>query len=442
MKALIERRPEEPFAPLAIWVPLFLNGLFILIAYAAALMTGRLGHLWLAAAWGLFVGKAIFFASDSQQCMRLVRLRVPAVHVRRWMLGLFEQTALWAGCTSLTVLWVAHWSGYTLWQASALVGLSLAGLPLYGYAWLAWKGHASPPLRGLLPLLAGVYLVMHRALWQVWTDGGQLQAMGIPLGVGLLGLLCACIGMWVLFRHMLQLGEPTPTSFMPLRSWRQVLPRLWTYWRGQGRWIGPLWFLAAAILPWSQSFFRPTMAWVDPTPDFRLFALTVLMLCLLRSDRHHWRWQLMPRLRVRQRWAYEIWGASLRFVLSLALPVCLLWCLLMLWNEGATVSALWQAHGDVWRWWAVEWMVATALAVLVRSVYWRRWQDGLWLLAIVVGFMWMLTDSAERFWLQRHVGHDGMLLLLGVAVLVKANDNLRRYGLHPWGEPTPPGRRP
>ena len=157
------------------------------------------------------------------------------------------------------------------------------------------------------------------------------------------------------------------------------------------------------------------------------------MVCLLRSDRHHWRWELMPRLRVRQNRAYEIWGASLRFVLSLLVPLALVG-LLVDWALGGSLQDSLQNLGRVWRWWTVELLVATAMAVWFRSLHWRRWRDGVGLLVVVSGFIWMLTDSGRQFWALRHVGHDLLLMLMGAALLFQANRNLERFGLPDWGK--------
>ncbi len=165
----------------------------------------------------------------------------------------------------------------------------------------------------------------------------------------------------------------------------------------------------------------------------------VLAVCLLRSDRHHWRWELMPRLRVRQNRAYEIWWASLRFVLSLLVPLALVG-LLMDWALGGSLQDSLQNLGRVWRWWAVELLVATAMAVWVRSLHWRRWPDGLGLLLLVMsGFIWMLTDSGRQFWALRNMGHELLLMLVGAALLFQANRNLERFGLPDWRQMTASG---
>jgi hypothetical protein len=188
--------------------------------------------------------------------------------------------------------------------------------------------------------------------------------------------------------------------------------------------------MGVAVIPLTQSIFWPWL-WSEQEPGFRLSVWVLAMVCLLRSDRHHWRWELMPRLRVRQNRAYEIWWASLRFVLSLLVPLALLG-LLVDWALGGSLQDSLQNLGRVWRWWAVELLVATAMAVWVRSLHWRRWQDGVGLLVVVSGFIWMLTDSGRQFWALRHMGHDLLLMLLGAALLFQANRNFERFGLPDW----------
>jgi hypothetical protein len=188
--------------------------------------------------------------------------------------------------------------------------------------------------------------------------------------------------------------------------------------------------MGVAVIPLTQSIFWPWL-WSEQEPGFRLSVWVLAMVCMLRSDRHHWRWELMPRLRVRQNRAYEIWVASLSFVISLLVPLGLLGSLVNFGLGGSLHDSL-QTMGNVSRWWAVELLVATAMAVWGRSLHWRRWQDGVGLLVVVSGFIWMLTDSGRQFWALRHVGHDLLLMLMGAALLFQANRNLERFGLPDW----------
>ncbi len=72
------------------------------------------------------------------------------------------------------------------------------------------------------------------------------------------------------------------------------------------------------------------------------------------------------------------------------------------------------------------------MAVWVRSLHWRRWQDGVGLLVVMSGFIWMLTDTGRQFWALRHMVHDLLLILVGAALLFQANRNLERFGLPDW----------
>jgi hypothetical protein len=443
MRALIHRRPSERSGAVHLLFPFFFNGLFMLVAYAAHALQGNLSSVWMNAAGASGAAVVVLLVADNhfqQNWLRLLRLRVSSEHVQRWVAGHFQMLMFWAGCFCLTVLWIAPLCGFTLQQGSALVGLSMVGWPLYGLAGLARMGHGLRWVRWPW-LMYPVSMLAWASSWWGWQYWGKDQGWWLPL----MCVFFSVIGLWVLLHRMLRMGEPAPAvevhrmlrlgkpapavEVRVVRRW-DVWRRLWSYWRGQGRWIGWRQMVGVALIPLTQSTFWPWL-WSDSKLGFRLFAWVLVMVCLLRSDRHHWRWELMPRLRVRQRRAYEIWGATLRFVLSLLVPLGLVG-LLVDWSLGGSLQASLQNLGHVSRWWAVELLVATAMAVWVRSLHWRRWQDGVVLLVVVSGFIWMLTDSGRQFWALRHVGHDLLLMLLGAALLFQANRNLERFGLPDW----------
>ena len=128
----------------------------------------------------------------------------------------------------------------------------------------------------------------------------------------------------------------------------------------------------------------------------------------------------------------------MRFVLSLLIPLGLIG-LLVNFGLGGLLLDILKTVGHVWRWWTVDLLVATAMAVWVRSLHWRRWEDGLGLLLVMSGFIWMLTDSGRQFWALRHMGHDLLLMLMGAALLFQANRNLERFGLPDWRQMTASG---
>lgn len=435
MKALIQRRPSQRSGAFNLLFPVFFNGVFMLAAYAVHASQGTLSSVWMSAAWGSgasFVVLLVPHNDFQQQWLRLLRLRVPSVHVQRWVFGHFQMLMFWAVFFCLTVLCIAPLSGFTLQQGSALVGLSMLGLPLYGLAGLARMGHGPSWVRWPW-LMYPVSMFAWASSWLVWQYWGKDQGWWLPL----ICLLFSLIGLCALMHRMLRLGEPTPAVEVRVVGRWDVWARLWSFWRGQGRWVGLRLMVGVALIPLTQSTFWPWV-WSEKQPGFRLFAWVLAMVCLLRSDRHHWRWELMPRLRVRQNRAYEIWWASLRFVLSLLVPLALVG-LLVDWALGGSLQDSLQNLGRVWRWWAVELLVATAMAVWVRSLHWRRWPDGLGLLLVMSGFIWMLTDSGRQFWALRHVGHDLLLMLMGAALLFQANRNLERFGLPDWRQMTASG---
>jgi hypothetical protein len=428
MKALIQRRPSQRSGAFNLLFPVFFNGLLVVAAYAVHTLRGTSSSVWMSTVWAASAGMVTMLVADNdfqQNWLRLLRLRVPSVHVQRWVVGHYQMLMFWAVFFCLAVLLVAPLCGFTLQQGCALVGLSMVGWPLYGLAGLARMGHGPrwvlwPRLMYPLAMFAWGSSML---VWQYW---GKDQGWWLPLTC----LLFSLIGLWALLHQMLRMGEPAPTDQVRVvRRW-DVWGRLWTYWRGQGRWVGWRQMVGVALIPMTQTIFWPWL-WSEKEPGFRLFVWVLAMVCLLRSDRHHWRWELMPRLRVRQNRAYEIWWASLRFVLSLLVPLALVGLLVDVGLGGSLQDSL-QNLGRVWRWWAVELLVATAMAVWVRSLHWRRWPDGVGLLVLMSGFIWMLTDSGRQFWALRHMGHDLLLMLLGAALLFQANRNLERFGLPDW----------
>ena len=432
MKALIQRRPSQRSVSFNLLFPVFFNGLLVVAAYVVHAFQGISSNVWMSTVWAASAGIVTSLVADNdfqQQWLRLLRLRVPSVHVQRWVLGHFQMLLLWAVFFCLSVLCIAPLSGFTLQQGSALVGLSMVGWPIYGLAGLARMGHGPHWVRWPW-LMYPVSMFAWASSWLVWQYWGKDQGWWLPL----ICLLFSLIGLLALMHRMLRLGEPAPVvEVRVVRRW-DGWARLWSYWRGQGRWIGLPLMVAFAVLPLTQPIFRPWI-WSEKTLALRLFVLVLAMVCLLRSDRHHWRWELMPRLRVRQNRAYEIWWASLRFVLSLLVPRALVG-LLVDWALGGSLQDSLQNLGRVWRWWAVELLVATAMAVWVRSLHWRPWPDGLGLLLLMSGFIWMLTDSGRQFWALRHMGHDLLLMLMGAALLFLANRNLERFGLPDWRQMT------
>jgi hypothetical protein len=430
MKALIQRRPSQQYGAFNLLFPVFFNGLLVVAAYAVHTLAGTSSSVWMSTVWAASAGMVSMLVADKdfqQNWLRLLRLRVPSVHVQGWVVGHFQMLMFWAGCFCLSVLLIAPLSGFTLQQGCALVGLSMVGWPLYGLAGLARMGHGPRwvPWPWLIYPLA---LFAWASSWLVWQYWGKDQGWLLPLTC----LLFSLSGLWALMHRMLRLGEPVPAvEVRVVRRW-DVWVRLWSYWRGQGRWMGGAALMGVAVVHLTQSILRPWL-WSEQEPGFRLSVWVLAMVCMLRSDRHHWRWELMPRLRVRQNRAYEIWVASLSFVISLLVPLGLLGSLVNFGLGGSLHDSL-QTMGNVSRWWAVELLVATAMAVWGRSLHWRRWQDGVGLLVVVSGFIWMLTDSGRQFWALRHVGHDLLLMLMGAALLFQANRNLERFGLPDWGK--------
>lgn len=436
MKALIQRRPSQRSVAFNVLFPGFFNGLLVVAAYAVHALQGTSSSVWMSTVWAASAGIVTSLVADNdfqQQWLRLLRLRVPSVHVQRWVLGHFQMLMLWAVFFCLSVFCIAPLSGFTLQQVSALVGLSMVGWPLYGLAGLARMGHGPHWVRWPR-LMYPVSMFAWASSWLVWQYWGKDQGWWLPLTC----LLFSVIGLWALLQRMLRMGEPALVVDAPVvRRW-DVWARLWSYWRGQGRWIGWRQMVGVAAIPLTQSIFSPWV-WSEKGLGFRLFAWVLAMVCMLRSDRHHWRWELMPRLRVRQNRAYEIWGASLRFVFSLLVPLGLIG-LLVNFGLGGSLREILQTMGHVWRWWTVDLLVATAMAVWVRSLQWRRWEDGLGLLLVMSGFIWMLTDSGRQFWALRHMGHDLLLMLIGAALLLQANRNLERFGLSDWRQTTTSGQ--
>jgi hypothetical protein len=238
MKALIQRRPSQRSGAFNLLFPVFFNGLLMLAAYAVHALQGTSSSVWMSTVWATSAGMVSMLVADNdfqQNWLRLLRLRVSTEHVQRWVVGHFQMLMFWAGCFCLSVLWIAPLSGFTLQQGCALVGLSMVGWPLYGLAGLASMGHGSrwvpwPWLMYPLSMFAWA------SSWLVWLYWGQDQGWWLPLTC----LLFSLSGLWALMHRMLRLGEPAPAvEVRVVRRW-DVWVRLWSYWRGQGRWMGGL----------------------------------------------------------------------------------------------------------------------------------------------------------------------------------------------------------
>jgi hypothetical protein len=103
MKALIHRRPSQRSVEFNLLFPVFFSGLFVLAAYAAHALQGTLSNVWMSAAWASGASVVVLLVADNdyqQQWLRLLRLRVPSVHVQRWLVGHFQMITLWGFFTA------------------------------------------------------------------------------------------------------------------------------------------------------------------------------------------------------------------------------------------------------------------------------------------------------------------------------------------------------
>ena len=110
MKSMIRRRPYAHRDVVEFCVLQFVAGLFILFSFAVHEMQGTLSDRWLTISWGAGAGYAMQMFWDihfQQQWLRLLRLRVPSVHVQQWIAGHFQRISVRWGLWSLTILWVA-----------------------------------------------------------------------------------------------------------------------------------------------------------------------------------------------------------------------------------------------------------------------------------------------------------------------------------------------
>ena len=90
MKTLIQRRPYQRSGAFNLLIPLFFNGLLILVAYAVHALQGTSSSVWMSTVWAASAGIVSILVADNdfqQQWLRLLRLRVPSVHVQRWVFG-------------------------------------------------------------------------------------------------------------------------------------------------------------------------------------------------------------------------------------------------------------------------------------------------------------------------------------------------------------------
>lgn len=99
MKALIQRRPSQRSGAFNLLFPVFFNGLLMLAAYAVHALQGTSSSVWMSTVWATSAGMVSMLVADNdfqQNWLRLLRLRVPSVHVQRWVVGHFQMLMFWA----------------------------------------------------------------------------------------------------------------------------------------------------------------------------------------------------------------------------------------------------------------------------------------------------------------------------------------------------------
>jgi len=273
-------------------------GLYFLVAYVVQRMQGGLGRGWLDNTWGLAYGAVMAGAlTGCLSCLRelhtLKKRVAPAAHAHASVQRMFRNlmTACFTGLGLLVL--ISHMKVQlpevqsSPWVPAAFVWI---GAPLYMLSAMAWHRAWHWWIKAPIWLLAAAHCAAHKVValsWGVYQGAWLTWAL---FGVGAAGLL------WVSQLLLAMWG----TSWSPVSPfWTQALCWL-KRWLKRPPLLQPR--MMAGVLPLvaSQSLVR-----IVNHPDFpdslvsnyfwslRVIFLVTLMFAMLRSERTHWRWQMV-----------------------------------------------------------------------------------------------------------------------------------------------------
>jgi hypothetical protein len=401
-----------------------LAGLYFLTAYAVQSIHGSLRRAWLDMAWGYANGAVLVAAlAGGMMClheMHTLQNRVaPATHmpvsVRRLLRNLtticFIALSLLVSVSHLNIQApevVAH-----PWTLPAFVWL---GAPLYLLAAMAWHQAWPVWIKMAIWLLAFAHVALHKAVALAWgVNQGPWLVWGLWLS-GAFGLLCV---RWTLLKTV-------AVSWWSGPSW-------WQWWRlWKPNWVNRVPLLNPAMLAivpgvtaqyWVRLFNHSDFPETLVSNYFwssRVLFLTCWMFTLLRSERTHWRWQMLPGSGFRKGLGSEIAKCTVRYMLMDLTFVVMTFALIRWFLEPYALSDVIRTV-QLLAWpLMVDFTWALTCAVWLRSVHWRSVSDMAALL-IMLWVFWLAFDPrffGARSWLQ-----DGLMLCTAWLLVLRANKN-------------------
>jgi len=399
-------------------------GIYWLMAIAFERMHIVLGRGWFDTAWGLAQG-AILVATltGGGRCLRELKTSqkrvAPEAHLHASVQSLFQN--LLSTCL-IGLGYLALISHLPLqapevasspWTLPAFVWL---GAPLYLLAAMAWQQAWSGWIKAAIGLLAFAHVALHKAVALTWgVYQGTWLVWGLWVG-GAVGLLCV---RWALLKTVAVSWRPGPDWWQWWRLWTQ-------HWSERAPLLNPG---LSAIVPALSAQYWVRLVNHSDFPETlvsnyfwssKVVLLTLWMFTLLRSERSHWRWQMLPGSGFRKGLGSEIAQCTARYlVMDLAIGVTLIAALRWFWVPYALEDVIRTVQLLAWPL-LVDFTWALACAVWLRSVHWRSVSD----MAALISLLWVFGLAFDaRFWGARSWTQDGLMLFTAWLLVIRANKN-------------------
>lgn len=413
-------------------VMILLVGLYCLAAYAVQSIKGSLEKFWFNSAVAIAQGSVLAGAfSACLICLReihaLQNRLTPSAHVQASVTRLFRNLAVFS-VGQIPLMVISH-MGIQVpevvespWTLPAFVCMGVPFCMLSAIAcfkpWPWW-------MKSTIWLLTFAYVATHKAVALAWgvTQGAWLLWMLFAGGIG--GLLW---GGQILLKTA-------------VFSWRDG-PRCWHWWN--------LWTQHWAERP---LLLNPQLAGVVPAligswvgrffnhPDFpeslvsnyfwsgRVTFLVLWMFTLLRSERAHWRWQMLPGSGFRMQLGNEMALCTARYMAwDLTIGLALIAVFWWFWEPYAFADVLRTVELLAWPM-LVDFSFGLGCAVWLRSLRWRSAPDMTAMCGLLL-VIWLSLDL--RFWGARSWFQDGLMLGCAWLMVLRANKNFETSNWS-WG---------
>lgn len=399
-------------------------GLYCLVAFAVQTVQGSLGRFWLNTAWGIAQGLVLVAAlSASLACLRemhtLQNRIAPAGHARVSVNRLFRHLALFFLIGLIPLVVISHMAidvpavAVNPWTLPVFVWVGAPLCMMSAMAWYRpwpWWGQAG------VCLLTAAHWMGHYALALNWGVGQGAWLVTALLAIGTLGLL------WV--RHLLLkpggASWTQPAAFLKwgkfwLHRWLNRPPLLDT----NLNWL--LILMGVQVIP--RAIGHPDFPESLVSNYFwtsRVTFLAILMFVTLRSERNHWRWQMVPGSGFRKQLGTDIYKCSAQYwALDMTIAMILFAVLRWFWEPYALADVFATLRLLAWTL-IVDMAFALACAVWLRSMRSSSVLDILMLLDLLL-VLWLTSDPrvlGARAWLQ-----DTLMLSVAWLMVLRANKN-------------------